>query len=210
MRKIKCYRVLGLPCLIGIGRFCARKGGTMSEADHQGISRCPCCGGEHLAWPTPRNFQCNDCGFVLYLNIAAAVGVIMECRGKLLFGVRKHDPGRGMLDLAGGFVDAGESGEEAARREVREELGIELPELRYLFSFPNRYPFRGMVYDTLDLIFLVRWDQPPLVTAADDLADVVWVDRDAVEFDRIAFDSLRRAVRRYLSESRTSHREDSP
>jgi ADP-ribose pyrophosphatase YjhB (NUDIX family) len=138
---------------------------------------------------------------MLYLNIAAAVGVIMECRGKLLFGVRRHEPGRGMLDLAGGFVDAGESAEEAVRREVREELGIEIPEMRYLFSFPNRYPFRGMVYDTLDMIFLVRWEHPPSVRAADDLADVVWVERDAVEFERIAFDSLRRAVRRYLNES---------
>jgi ADP-ribose pyrophosphatase YjhB (NUDIX family) len=138
---------------------------------------------------------------MLYLNIAAAVGVIMECRGKLLFGVRRHEPGRGMLDLAGGFVDAGESAEEAARREVREELGIELPEMRYLFSFPNRYPFRGMVYDTLDMIFLVQWEHPPCVKAGDDLAEVVWVERGAVEFERIAFDSLRRAVHRYLDES---------
>lgn len=184
----------------------------MNEAEHQGISRCPCCGGGRLSWPTPRNFLCSDCGFVLYLNIAAAVGVIMECRGRLLFGVRRHEPGRGMLDLAGGFVDAGESAEEAARREVREELGIELPELRYLFSFPNRYPFRGMVYHTLDMIFLVRFDQPPAVKAADDLEDVVWVERGAVELERIAFDSLRRAVRRYLSESRgeTAGRDSTP
>lgn len=124
----------------------------------------------------------------------------MECQGKLLFGVRKYDPGRGMLDLPGGFVDAGETIEEAARREVREELGIDIPEMRYLFSFPNRYPFRGMVYDTLDLIFLVHWDQPPKVKAADDLESVMWVKRDAVEFERIAFDSLRKAVRRYLEE----------
>lgn len=138
---------------------------------------------------------------MLFLNIAAAVGVIMECGGKLLFGVRRHEPGRGMLDLAGGFADAGESAEEAARREVREELGIEIPELRYLFSFPNRYPYGGMVYHTLDLIFLVRFHEPPAVRAADDLMDVVWVERDAVEYDRIAFHSLRRAVRRYLDES---------
>ncbi len=171
------------------------------EAQHQGIRFCPRCGGERLSWPTAKNIRCDCCGFVLYLNIAAAVAVIMECRGKLLFGVRKREPGRGMLDLPGGFADAGESAEQAARRELREELGIEVPEMRYLFSFPNRYPYGGMVYDTLDLIFLVRWDQFPPVAAADDLADVVWVERGAVEFDRIAFDSLRRAVRRYLEEN---------
>jgi ADP-ribose pyrophosphatase YjhB (NUDIX family) len=125
----------------------------------------------------------------------------MECRGEILFGVRKHDPCRGMLDLPGGFVDAGETAEGAARREIREELGIVLPEMRYLFSLPNRYPYRGVAYDTLDLIFLVRWDERPAVKAADDLEDVIWVAKDAVEYGRIAFASLREAVRRYLEDA---------
>jgi NADH pyrophosphatase NudC (nudix superfamily) len=170
----------------------------MNVANHL-ITRCPRCGSELLSWPSPKNFECSACGFVLFLNIASAVAVIMECRGKLLFGVRKNDPGRGKLDLPGGFVNAGESAEEAAQREIMEELGIAIPEMRYLFSFPNKYPFRGMVYDTLDLFFLVHWDQPPEVKAADDVEDVMWVKRDAVEYDRIAFDSVHQAVRRYLT-----------
>lgn len=175
----------------------------MDTTQNPSIARCPRCGSEIITWPSPNSFRCNACGFVLFLNIAAAVAVIMECQGKLLFGVRKNDPGRGMLDLPGGFVDAGESAEEGARREIREELGVEIHEMRYLFSFPNKYPYRGMVYDTLDLIFLVRWDQPPQVRAADDLAAVVWVDRDAVEYDRIAFDSIRQALWRYLNNGST-------
>jgi NADH pyrophosphatase NudC (nudix superfamily) len=171
----------------------------MNAAQHPALTRCPRCGGERLGWPSPKSFECSDCGFVLFLNIAAAVAVIMECRGKLLFGVRKHDPGKGMLDLPGGFVDAGETAEEALGREIGEELGIALPEMHYLFSFPNHYPYRGMDYDTLDLIFLVHWDQPPQLKVADDLEDAVWVARDAVEYERIAFDSIRKAVRRYLN-----------
>ncbi len=170
----------------------------MNSAENKSITRCPGCGSEALSWPTPKNFECADCGFALFLNIAAAVAVIMECRGKILFGVRKHDPGRGMLDLPGGFVDAGETAEEAVRREVKEELGIDIPELRYLFSLPNRYPYGGIVYDTLDLIFLVQLDEPPDVKADDDLEDVMWVGRDDVEYEKIAFESLRRAVRRYI------------
>ncbi len=171
----------------------------MKTTPPSAITRCPSCGSGNLSWPAPKNFQCDDCGFVLFLNIAAAVAVIMECRGRLLFGVRKNDPCRGMLDLPGGFADAGESAEEAARREIREELGVDITEMSYLFSFPNKYPYRGMVYDTLDMIFLVRLDELPQVRAADDLADVVWVERDGVEYDRIAFDSIRRALRRYLA-----------
>ena len=164
------------------------------------ITSCPRCGGNALTWPTAKNFECASCGFVLFLNMAAAVAVIMECRGKILFGVRKHEPSRGMLDLPGGFVDPGETAEEAARREVKEELNLDIQGMRYLFSFPNTYPYRGMVYDTLDLIFLVQWEELPEVKAADDLEDFMWVDRDAVEYERIGFDSLRKAVRRYLEE----------
>jgi NADH pyrophosphatase NudC (nudix superfamily) len=178
----------------------------MNVAEYPLITRCPGCGSEALSWPTPKNFECAACGFALFLNVAAAVAVIMECQGKILFGVRKHDPGRGMLDLPGGFVDQWETAEEAVRREVKEELGIDIPELGYLFSLTNRYPYRGIVYDTLDLIFLVQWEEPPEVKADDDLEDFIWVERDAVEYERIAFDSLRRAVRRYLDEQLQSRR----
>ncbi len=174
----------------------------MNEAGIAAIVHCPRCGGGDISWPTPKNFECAACGFVLFLNVATAVAVIMECRGEVLFGVRKHDPGRGMLDLPGGFVDAGETAEEAVRREIREELGIDVPAPRYLFSLPNRYPYRGIVYDTVDLIYLARWDQRPEVKAADDLEDVIWVGKDAVEYGRIAFASLREAIRRYIEDPR--------
>jgi mutator protein MutT len=172
---------------------------TKEVTENQSIRYCPRCCGDSLSWPTPKHFRCAACGFVLYLNIAAAVAVIMECRGEILFGVRKHDPGSGMLDLPGGFVDPGETAEEAARREAMEELGIAIPEMRYLFSLPNIYPYRGMVYDTLDLIFLVRFDERPQIKAGDDLEDIVWVKADSIEYERIAFDSLREGVRRYLA-----------
>ena len=122
----------------------------------------------------------------------------MECQGRILFGVRKNDPGRGMLDLPGGFVDPGETAEEAVRREIKEELRIEIHSLHYLFSFPNKYLYKGIEYDTLDLIFLVQWEEPPEIKAADDLEDVLWVGHTEIEYDKIGFESLRRAVRRYL------------
>jgi len=165
------------------------------------ITRCPQCGSESLVWPSPKNFSCTACGFMLYLNIAAAVAVIIECQGRILFGVRKNEPERGMLDLPGGFVDQGETAEQALRRELQEELGIAVQDLRYLFSFPNKYLYRGIEYDTLDLVFLVQFDEFPQALAADDLADLLWIERNAIDFDRIGFSSLRKAVQRYLEGS---------
>jgi len=170
----------------------------MTRHNCQVIVNCPRCAARDLTWPTAKYFTCSQCGFVLFLNIAAAVAVIIECRGKLLFGLRRLDPGKGLLDLPGGFVDQGESGEEAALREVREETGIELQQIKYLFSLPNTYCYRDMVYDTLDLIYCCRLTELPRMQAADDLEQLLWIDGDKVEYERIAFSSLRTAVARYL------------
>ena len=175
---------------------------TVPPSPSDTIRHCPRCAADKLQWHTPLNFACGACGFMLYLNVAAAVAVIIECRGKILFGVRKNEPGRGMLDLPGGFVDAGESAEECARREVLEETGIVLGQVRYLSSFPNTYLFRDVLYNTLDIILVSTPDDMPAACAGDDLADLVWIHGDAVEYDHIAFPSLRKAVRLFLASCR--------
>src|SRR6185369_5777464 len=116
---------------------------------------------------------------------------IVECKGKILFGVRAHEPGCGMLDLPGGFVDLDESAEEAALREVREETGMELRELRYLFSIPNRYHYRDVLYDTLDLFFCCRLTELPWMQATDELEELLWIGRDEIVSENIAFSSVR-------------------
>lgn len=167
-----------------------------AEAEH--ICHCPRCAAPSLAWLSEKNFRCSACGFTLFLNVAAAVGVIIGCRGKILFGVRRNDPGKGMLDLPGGFVDPDESAEECARREVLEETGIHIPKASYFMSLPNSYHYRDITYSTVDLIFTVHFDNPPPMAAADDLSELLWLAPDESDLDRIAFPSLREAVRRYL------------
>ena len=103
-----------------------------------------------------------------------------------------------MLDLPGGFTDPGETAEETAQRELREELNIDIKEMSYLFSFPNQYSYKGIEYDTLDMIFLAKLDTIPKVEAGDDLIDSTWIAFDDIELEKIAFKSLRQALRRYL------------
>ncbi|GAB7025807.1 NUDIX hydrolase [Geotalea toluenoxydans] len=167
-----------------------------AEAEH--IRHCPRCAATSLSWHSTKNFHCNACGFTLFLNVAAAVGVIIECRGKILFGVRRNNPGKGMLDLPGGFVDPEETAEECAGREVLEETGIKIPAGSYFMSLPNSYLYRDITYSTLDLVLTVRLDEFPAMQAADDLIELLWVDRDEVDPEQIAFPSLREAVRSYL------------
>ena len=105
--------------------------------------------------------ECVDCGWVYYQNPVAAVVAVMMFKQKLLLLRRAVDPGRGLLDLPGGFVEFGETAEEALRRELKEELMIESMDLSYFTSAPNHYHYLGVSYQSLDIFFLGKISQAP-------------------------------------------------
>jgi NADH pyrophosphatase NudC (nudix superfamily) len=84
------------------------------------INFCPSCASANIEAPSANSMKCNDCGYVLYHNTAAATAAILLYQGKIIFVRRGHDPGKGMLDLPGGFVDYNESAEDGMLRELHE------------------------------------------------------------------------------------------
>ncbi|HAH63746.1 MAG TPA: NUDIX hydrolase [Treponema sp.] len=115
---------------------------------------CPMCGSSRISNAGNRKWVCPDCGFDLYNNVAAAVGVILADRdGNILFEKRAKEPRRGFLAFPGGFVDPDESLEHAAVRECAEEIGVEPASVSYLCSFPNTYEYKNIVYKTCDSFF---------------------------------------------------------
>ena len=121
------------------------------------FNMCPMCGSKNVTNPKDRKWICGDCGFELYKNIAAAVGVIIQDKYKnVLFEVRAKEPRKGYVALPGGFVDADESAESAIIRECKEEMGIEVREPKFVCTNPNTYPFNNVEYKTCDIFFTVE------------------------------------------------------
>jgi mutator protein MutT len=158
---------------------------------------CPRCGGRWLALRDKRCL-CQACGLEFFFNIASAVAGIIEYEDKIIMTRRAHDPKKGMLDLPGGFVDYGETAEEALRRELREELNITLSRTRYLTSEPNRYLYNEIEYQVLDLLFVCQAENFEQIKPLDDVADYLWIRPVEIDVDQFAFESTRKGMGYYL------------
>jgi NAD+ diphosphatase len=88
--------------------------------------------------------QCPSCGLLAYPRISPAVMVLVRDGEKLLLG-RSPRFKPGVFSALAGFVEPGETLEECAAREVREEVGVEITNLRYFHSQPWPFPNSLMV-----------------------------------------------------------------
>ncbi|HPI88308.1 MAG TPA: NUDIX domain-containing protein [Spirochaetota bacterium] len=158
---------------------------------------CPACSKKQITYCDDGSVVCNNCGFHYYFNAASAVAAFIMNDGCLLMTERGRDPKKGMLDLPGGFVNAGETAENALRREIREELGIDLGNLRYFTSYPNTYTYKGVTYATLDLGFECTALDLNRLTPGDDVESCFFIPIKDIIYENIAFDSIRSMVRAY-------------
>ena len=159
---------------------------------------CPRCARASLARHGERALRCADCGFLCYFNCAAAVAALLLHQGRLVLGVRAREPRKGMLDLPGGFVEFGETAEDALRREVMEELNLEIARPAYLGSAPNDYAYAGILYKTTDLLFVCDMDDISAIRAGDDVADYRLADPRGIDPQSLAFPSARAGLRLLL------------
>ena len=123
-------------------------------------------------------------------NPVPTVDAIMQKGSKVLMIKRNRAPFEGCLALPGGYVEEGETVEDAARREVLEEtsLEIELIEILGVYSDPARDPRRHTLTVVFVAIIIGGSER-----ASDDAAGLEWIELDDVQKmkDRIAFDHAR-------------------
>jgi ADP-ribose pyrophosphatase YjhB (NUDIX family) len=159
---------------------------------------CPACG-QALPPPTrPNAAHCSICGFQYFISLTVAAGaVVARPDGAVLFIRRGKEPEKGKLALPGGFIEMGETAEVSLRRELIEEVGLNVGPLEYLCSEINAYDYRSITYPVLDLFFTAQVGQTADPKALDDVAEVCWLDPARVDPADIAFPSVRAAVRLY-------------
>jgi ADP-ribose pyrophosphatase YjhB (NUDIX family) len=142
-------------------RFCSRCGAPLGQRTVGGRLRAACAA----------------CGFVAYADPKVACAVIVEENGRVLLVRRRHEPGRGLWCLPAGFADADEPPDQAARREAREEAGVEVVVGELLGAYHYTDDPRGA---GILLVYRARRADTSPLAAGDDADDVGFFDLGAL------------------------------
>lgn len=156
----------------------------------QSFRYCPRCGEADPVIDSPRSIRCPACEFRYFVNSAATVCGFVFCGDQLILTQRAKDPQKGFYDFPGGFMEWGESAEQALHREIAEELGIQIHSLAYVCSNANDYPYADVLYKLADFYFLCRTDDISNLQPQDDVASVLLVDPYAVDTSLFSFPSV--------------------
>jgi NAD+ diphosphatase len=161
---------------------------------------CPKCGAANLHFIRVNCLKCGSCGFEFYHNNAAAVAaIITDDKGRILFVERAKDPAKGLLDFPGGFADHGESAEEALKREIIEELNVNIISAKYFCSAANTYEYKSVTYSTVDLAFICEVDDISKAKPADDAQSLLFIAPGKIETKKLAFESTKKIISCYLN-----------
>ncbi len=111
------------------------------DRDHQYCGRC---GNPTARVPRERGRRCDGCELTAYPRLSPAIIVLIERDDRILL-ARGHAFLPQRFGIIAGFVEPGESLDDAVRREVREEVGVELAQIAYFGSQPWPFPHGIMI-----------------------------------------------------------------
>ncbi|KRV47104.1 NUDIX hydrolase [Wenjunlia vitaminophila] len=134
-------------------RFCARCGQPTHSASAGHVRRCAACGAEHYPRTDP-----------------AVIMLVVDDRDRCLLGNHALWP-QGRFSTLAGFVEPGESLEQAVRREVAEEVGVRVGQVRYQGSQPHPFP------SSLMLGFLATALTTEIQVDGEEMAEARWFTR---------------------------------
>ena len=132
---------------------------------------CGRCGAKTRQLRTERAQFCTDCNLITYPRLSPAIVVLIQNGDRILLARSPHFP-VGMHSLIAGFVEPGESLEQTVYREVLEEVGITIKNLRYVASEPWPFP------NSLMCGFVAEYDKGEIAIDNNEIVSAGWFDRD--------------------------------
>lgn len=157
---------------------------------------CPKCGGilggKLLKEGEPERLVCEKCSFIFFLDPKATAGTIFTSGGKIVLLRRGIEPGYGKWVFPGGYVNQGEVVEDAAIRETKEEVNVDVKIIHLLnvYSYPNR-PVIVIVY--------AAEVTGGTLGAGDESLEVKTFSAEEIPWDHLAFPSTKDALRDYIA-----------
>ena len=134
---------------------------------------CGICGGKNTPKNDEQAFICSQCQHITYPRISPCIIVLITHGKKLLLARSPHFPENIYSTLAG-FVEPGESLEETAHREIKEEVGVTVSNLTYFGSQPWPFP------DSLMIAFHAEYLAGDIVIDGIEIEDAKWFESDAL------------------------------
>src|SRR6185369_14128960 len=163
---------------------------TEFETTHRYCGRCATLTQPSLV---DRSKRCPSCELHVYPRIPPAVITLIERDGRLLL-ARSARFKTGMFSAVAGFVEIGESLEQAAVREVREEVGVEVGELRYFGSQP--WPFGR----SLMIGYFARYLSGEIVVDGEEIVEADWFELERLPLLPPPISIARKLIEAYLTE----------
>ena len=139
---------------------------------HRAHRHCPRCGGRLSVAAAGHVLTCTDCGRQQFPRTdPAVIMLVTDDEDRALLGRQPSWP-EGRFSTLAGFVDPGESLEDAVRREVAEEVGVEVDEVTYLGNQPWPFPASLMVG------FFAHATTTAIEVDGEEISDARWFTRE--------------------------------
>jgi 8-oxo-dGTP diphosphatase len=158
---------------------------------------CPLCGGRlesRIEHPEDGRLQptCTACGFIFYQASKPTASTLIESQGRLLLVRRLQAPYKGWWDMPGGFLEPGEHPEDGARREAREETGLDVRLLGLFAVLMDVYRLGPVPTPTLNLFYRAELSGGDLRSSFETAEPRWFAPADLPK--RLAFACVRQAV----------------
>lgn len=134
---------------------------------------CGRCGSTTETKANERAKVCPKCGFISYPRISPAVIMAVIKGDEILLAHNRNFAGD-MYSVVAGFVDAGETFEQCVKREVYEEIGIKVKNIKYFDSQPWPFP------DSLMVGFIAEYDSGEIEVDGNEIETAAWFSKDSL------------------------------